>query len=124
MSKEKRIKKVYIAGKIGEDILSDSTRKKFAEAEAWLKAKGYKVFNPTQSRLGIMAENYAKACGTNFYEEILLLDIMQLKRCDIICLLPDWHESPGALAEFFFAKAIGKKIKQITMFENKIVDWI
>ena len=42
MSKEKRIKKVYIAGKIGEDILSDTTRKKFAEAEAWLKAKGYK----------------------------------------------------------------------------------
>ena len=37
MSKEKRIKKVYIAGKIGEDILSDTTRKKFAEAEAWLK---------------------------------------------------------------------------------------
>ena len=57
MSKEKRIKKVYIAGKIGEDILSDTTRKKFAEAEAWLKAKGYKVFNPTQSGLGIMAEN-------------------------------------------------------------------
>lgn len=76
MSKERRIKKVYIAGKIGEDILSDTTRKKFAEAEAWLKAKGYKVFNPTQSGLGTMAENYAKACGTNFYEEILFLDIM------------------------------------------------
>ena len=42
MSKEKRIKKVYIAGKIGEDILSDTTRKKFAEAEAWLKAKDIK----------------------------------------------------------------------------------
>ena len=124
MSKERRIKKVYIAGKIGEDILSDTTLNKFSDAEAWLKAKGYKVFNPTQSGLGTMAENYAKACGTNFYEEILLLDIMQLKRCDIICLLPDWRESPGALAEYYFAMAIGKKIKQITMSENKIVDWI
>ena len=40
-------KKVYISGKIGEEVLSEATRQKFASAEKFLKAKGYKVFNPT-----------------------------------------------------------------------------
>ena len=37
-------KKVYISGKIGEEVLSDATREKFAKAEEYIKAKGYKVF--------------------------------------------------------------------------------
>ena len=54
-------KKVYISGKIGEEVLSDATREKFAKAEEYIKAKGYKVFNPTTSGLGTMADAYAKA---------------------------------------------------------------
>ncbi len=117
-------KKVYISGKIGEEVLSDATREKFAKAEEYIKAKGYKVFNPTTSGLGTMADAYAKACGTNFYTEILLLDIMELKKCDIICLLPDWDESPGAQAELFFAKAIGLKVRQMIMFEGEVLSWL
>ena len=94
-------KKVYISGKIGEEVLSEATRQKFSSAEKFLKAKGYKVFNPTTSGYGAIAENTAKANGTTFYREILLLDIMALQQCDIICLLPDWDESPGAKAEFW-----------------------
>lgn len=117
-------KKVYISGKIGGEVLSDATREKFAKAEEYIKAKGYKVFNPTTSGFGKIADAYARACGTNFYTEILLLDIMELKKCDIICLLPDWHESPGAQAEFCFAKAIGLKVRQLIMYENNVIYWI
>ena len=39
MSKKKRIKKVYIAGKIGEDILSDTTRKKFCRGRSVVESK-------------------------------------------------------------------------------------
>lgn len=117
-------KKVYISGKIGEEVLSEATRQKFASAEKFLKAKGYKVFNPTTSGYGTMAENTAKANGTTFYREILLLDIMALQQCDIICILPDWSDSPGAKAELFFAEAIGLKVRQAIYYENEMKDWI
>ena len=117
-------KKVYISGKIGEEVLSEATREKFASAEKFLKAKGYKVFNPTTSGYGAIAENTAKANGTTFYREILLLDIMALQQCDIICLLPDWDDSPGAKAELYFAEAIGLKVKQMIMFGNKALRWV
>lgn len=116
--------KVYISGKIGEEVLSEATRQKFASAEKFLKANGYKVFNPTTSGYGTMAENTAKANGTTFYREILLLDIMALQQCDIICILPDWSDSPGAKAELFFAEAIGLKVRQAVYYENEMKDWI
>ena len=59
-------KKVYISGKIGEEVLSKATREKFAKAEKWLKAQGYAVFNPTTSGLGTAAEQAAKKYGTTF----------------------------------------------------------
>jgi hypothetical protein len=49
---------------------------------------------------------------------------MELKKCDIICLLPDWNESPGAQAELFFAKAIGLKVRQMIMFEGEVLYWL
>ena len=68
-----------------------------------------------------MAENTAKANGTTFYREILLLDIMALQQCDIICLLPDWPDSPVAKAELFFAEAIGLKVKNLIMYDNEAI---
>lgn len=100
-------KKVYISGKIGEEVVSDATLEKFARAEKILRAMGYTVFNPTTSGLGAFAENYARANGTTFYQEILLLDLMELSKCGAIYLLPDWQDSPGARAELAFAEAIG-----------------
>lgn len=116
--------KAYISGKIGEEVLSDATIKKFASAEKFLKGKRYKVFNPTKSGYGKIAENTAKANGTTFYREILLLDIIALQQCDMICLLPDWSDSPGAKAELFFAEAIGLKVKNLIMYDNEVFDWI
>lgn len=101
---------VYISGKIGEEVLSEATREKFAKAEKWLKAQGYDVFNPTTSGLGKAAEQAAKKYATTFYKEILLYDLMALKRCDAIYMLPDWKHSPGALVEYFYAKAVGLEV--------------
>ena len=36
--------KIYISGKIGEAVISEATRQKFAKAEKMLEAKGYEVF--------------------------------------------------------------------------------
>ena len=104
--------KVYISGKIGEEVISEFTRRKFARAEEMLKGKGHEVFNPTKSGLGIYAEKIAMTAdfATSFYQEILLLDLAQLSRCDAVLVLPDWHRSPGAKVEIMLAMALGKPI--------------
>lgn len=103
-------KKVYIAGKIGEVVPSEATLRKFAKAEELLLLKGYEVFNPTRSGLGTKAEALAEQKGTDFYREIMLLDLDVLAKCDTICMLADWADSPGATVEFYFAKALGLEI--------------
>lgn len=103
-------KKVYIAGKIGEDYPSEATLQRFATAERLLKTIGYEVFNPTCSGLGAKAEALAKEKGTDFYREIMLLDLEVLAGCDAIYMLPGWTKSPGARAELKFAEAIGLEI--------------
>ena len=91
--------KVYISGKIGEEILSEATRQKFAKAESYLRDCGFEVFNPTTSGLGELAERRAKEKGTDFYTEIMELDLEQLRGCDAIYMLTDWQDSPGAIRE-------------------------
>lgn len=107
-------KRVYIAGKIGKEYPSEATFIKFEKAERQLQSKGYETFNPTNSGLGATADALAKLNGTDFYREIMLLDLQELAKCDAICMLPDWIESPGAEVEFRFAKAIGLEI----MYKN------
>lgn len=102
--------KVYISGKIGEDVLSDATREKFAKAEAYLKGWDFEVFNPTASGLGERAEELAKVNGTDFYTEIMKLDLAELEQCDAIFLLTDWIDSPGAKKELSRAKELGLAI--------------
>lgn len=103
--------KVYISGKISEEVLSEATRQKFAKAEQMLKAKGFETFNPTTSGLGAHAESLAKAADykTTFYQEILLCDLAQLAQCDAIYMLADWSLSNGSNVELDFAVATGKK---------------
>ena len=96
--------RVYISGKIGEEVLSDATREKFAKAEAYLKGWDFEVFNPTTSGLGERAEELARENGTDFYTEIMKLDLAELAWCDAIYLLNDWEDSPGAKKELAFAR--------------------
>lgn len=102
--------KFYISGKIGEEIPSPATLAKFKEAEDTLRSKGFEVFNPTTSGLGAHAESLARANGTSFYEEIMFLDLQELKKCDAVLVLPDWRRSPGAKTEIMWAKTLKKPV--------------
>ena len=118
--------KVYISGKIGEEVISEATRQKFARAEEMLKAKGFDVFNPTTSGLGELADAMTKARLSlhqqiedeeidkrrerSWYECILALDIEELTFCDAIYMIGNFMESPGAIAEYAFAMATGKQV--------------
>ena len=114
MKNMKNNMKVYISGKIGEEVVSEATRQKFAKAEEMLKAKGYEVFNPTTSGLGKVADEKvleAERRGekTTWYQEILKLDLDALSFCDGIYLLNDYKQSDGARIEYDFALANKKK---------------
>jgi len=102
--------KVYISGKIGEEVLSEGTRQKFARAEQTLQARGFDTFNPTTSGFGKTAEEDAERNGTSFWEEIVLYDLNVLKRCEAIYLLEDYEDSPGGLTEIHYAKGAKKRI--------------
>lgn len=111
--------KVYISGKIGEEVISDATREKFARAQAMLEAKGYEVFNPVsekwQNYLHRQYEKDRKAEepwieGTfpDFYAYVLLRDQMVLATKDAVYFLDDWDRSKGSGVEQGFAIAVGK----------------
>lgn len=107
--------RVYIAGKIGEQVPSLQTMAKFKAAENMLLKKGFEVFNPTNSGLGEVADEavlQAKVEGleTTWYAEILKLDLDALSFCDAVFFLAGWEMSNGASAEQSFAQAIGKKM--------------
>ena len=99
---------IYISGKIGKDNPSKETLAKFKEAEDMLKSKGHEVFNPTTSGFGNHAEKNVQTATyeTSFYQEILLMDLVQLSQCDAVLILSDWHRSPGAKVEIMLATAL------------------
>lgn len=108
--------KIYISGKIGEDVPSPETLEKFKMAEDSLRFLGYDVFNPTTSGLGKKADELAARLSresgkeVSWYDAILLLDLEELAKCDAICLLDDWKGSDGASTEAFYALATKKRI--------------
>ena len=106
--------RVYISGKIGEEVTSDATRRKFARAEEMLRAKRYEVFNPCgekwQQVVQAGARIEARVYNVEPYEYILLRDIEKMTRCDAVYFLEDWQQSPGAKAEYYFAKAARKRM--------------
>lgn len=102
--------KVYISGKIGEETPRPETLAKFRQAEEALRQRGFEVFNPTKSGLGAEAEINARSFDTDFYTEIMLLDLTQFRYCDAIYILEDYWTSPGAKVEIAFAKATSKQL--------------
>ena len=111
--------KVYISGKIGEEILSEATIAKFKKAEDMLREKGHEPFNPCsevwQAYLSLSWVMLETRTGMDKYAYYLLEDQKKLAECDAVLFLDDTHDSPGATSEYYFSLAIRKWI----MFTNK-----
>lgn len=104
--------KIYISGKIGEQNPSEATFLKFGRVQEALEREGHEVINPAsptwQALLKAKWTAYHSIKGDiPTYKFIMLEDIAALTRCDAICLLPDYAQSPGATAEAMFARACG-----------------
>lgn len=113
--------RIYISGKIGEEVISEATRQKFEKAGKMLLEKGYEVVDPAcekyqremEEELGEKERNWiAAGMGKRFdrYSSILLFDLHILEQCDAVYFLEDWDRSGGANTEHSFAMATGKRL--------------
>ena len=107
--------RIYISGKIGEEVISDATREKFARAERMLE----KHFNPEFDMIVNPASEAFQDTMRQAFEwrelrrnlpDILLYDLQWLRTCDAIYMLEDWTDSDGANVELDFARATKKRI--------------
>lgn len=116
------MKRVYISGKIGEEVISEATRLKFARAEGVLRAEGYDVFNPCDEKWqATLRRGYEKdrlSPGNMlmldkfpaFYDYTLMRDMMVMSTKYAVYFLDDWGASPGARAEYYTARAMSKRM--------------
>ena len=111
-SMDKKMRKIYISGKMGGLEMAEVIAR-FSSAERMLRCVGYKTVNP--ARFFVFRHTWAfRMLG---YRLTLLSDLWRLSHCDAIYMLDGWRDSPGAVTELAFAKAIGKKV----LFERKWV---
>lgn len=90
--------RVYLAGKVS-GLPTGEVYIKFAQAEFWLREKGYEIVNPL------------RLCSAGWtWERCMKVCLAELMKCDAICLLKDWGESRGARLEFFVASQLGLKM--------------
>lgn len=95
--------RVYIAGKItGEDL--EICKEKFKSYSKLAKHKfpNAKIINPFEINKDIIPN------GT--YSEYFSNDMKEFVFCDVICFIPDWKESSGALVEYQIAEKMGLQI--------------
>ena len=102
------MEKVFISGPMTGLSKEEYTRR-FDDAEAMLKASGYKVINPSK----FIICRYPKLFGFVSYRLGLLYDLLWLSTCDYIYLLDGWQDSNGSSTEEFFAFRTGIKRLEI-----------
>lgn len=92
--------KIYISGKM-KGLSAEEYLKNFNDAEEYLLQRGFTdVVNP--------AKLYHQALMASIqptYRDALATDIAMLATCDVIYMLANWTDSPGAMAELSYAKA-------------------
>lgn len=88
--------KVFLSGRITGDR---NYREKFNKVAAELTEKGHIVLNPATLPKGLEYADYARICNA------------MIEACETVVLLPDYHQSPGALLELRHAHYIGKEVE-------------
>lgn len=89
----------YISGKITG--VERTAEKQFQAVEDKLTAKGFKVINPFK-----LDHNHDKT-----WESYMKVCIAALVNCDVIVMLPNWQNSPGAKIELQIALNLGIEVE-------------
>jgi hypothetical protein len=98
------MKKLYICGRVTGD---ENYQKKFARAEAKLRAAGYTdIVNPARRMPADIPWKYA-----------MRICLKAMMDCDGLALLPDWISSRGAQVEIGLAA-------ELDIPRRPLLDWI
>jgi hypothetical protein len=81
--------KIYISGKIS-GLDPKVAKKKFDDAEIYLKSTGFEVINPM---------NFGEGDPNKTWKDYMIEDINMLFDCDGIYMLDNWGNSKGARVE-------------------------
>lgn len=96
-----RVKRIYIAGYIGSDLLAPQ---KFANAAAQIVVDGHIPVNP-------MALPHHSHNGS--WTEYMITDLHAMLDCDEVYALPCWKKSKGATIEVQLALRLNKPVRFI-----------
>lgn len=98
--------KIYLSGPItGVQDYKTKFREAADQVKRYMESRTYEeiqIVNPAR----ISIEN-----GT--HEEYMEMCFMLLEKCDVICMLPGWKKSFGAVQEYGYAKAKGIEIEEL-----------
>lgn len=104
--------KIYLSGPItGDPDYKTKFRVAAEQAKRYMENRTYEeiqIVNPAR----ISIEN-----GT--HEEYMEMCFMLLEKCDVICMLPGWEKSFGAVQEYGYAKAKGIEIEEMRQSEKR-----
>ena len=106
------MKKVYLSGKInglGEDEYRANFAQAAMDALAFFPDEQVTIVNPA-----------TLPAIHNTWADYLIRDLMLLKDCDAIVMLPNWMQSKGAMTEHAFAVGMGIEIEYLPV-PNEII---
>ena len=103
--------KIYLAGPMtGLPRYNEAAFNEWADR---LRAEGNVVFNPAETEISLMIANGNRNQPQD-HREAMRVDLEWIcAEADEIALLPGWENSPGAMAEFFTAKACKLKFRYL-----------
>ena len=88
--------KIYTIGAISCD---PNWREKFRAVKEKWEAKGFKILSPLDHPAGLT------------YDEYMQRSIQYVFECDGMIQLPDWRDSPGAVAETGLCQALNSSVE-------------
>jgi len=113
MRKPKRLW-LYLAGPMRDMELYNFPT--FNWAAAWLRKKGYRVWNPAERDVREDGFNPARDKPRPL-KDYMIHDLAAICKCDAVVVLDGWRKSRGASLEVEVARRLNMKIYDVTMTE-------
>jgi hypothetical protein len=92
---------VYLAGPMTG--IPEFNYPAFHEAAKKLRTAGFTVINPAE----------VNPDTTLSWEECMKRDLVELMKCGMVAVLPDWHKSRGARLEVHVAASLGMAVHPV-----------
>lgn len=116
--------KGYISGKI-TGLTEEIYKENFKHASILARDNGFIPVNPVEVKLDMCAG--VEACGgqgeIHHWQCYMKHDLIEMLKCDVIILQPNWVDSSGAKLELQIADEVGMPSYVIDRYWAQLVPW-